>query len=189
MPCSISSSRTSIRCICCWNWERSRRCIKSPEPLYCSSPPGIRCFAPVPLVTSMNLSPMSVSEVVSAVESSVMLVKRSRSMRHGDFDHAVGLIGTGKFHQADLADADAIHAHRRTSRHAGGIRQVEIDLRLGLEEGAAGEQVRPASPESAVPPESRRKRETSPNSPAQGTAFTSDCTATLHGNAGYNESV
>src|ERR1035437_7534351 len=149
----------------------------------------MRCLAPVPLVTSMNLSPMMVSEVVSAVESSLMLGSRSRptlmvtlitrlgslepesSTRvtlptpmqigigggfgggivvdagqpvapdaHGDFDNAIGLIGTGKFHPGDLADADAIHAHGRTGRNAGGIRQIEVDLNLGLQEGAAGEQ-------------------------------------------------
>src|ERR1035437_5407031 len=158
LPCSMSSSRSSIRCICFWNWAISTRCIKSPEPLNWSSPPGIRWLAPVPLVTSMNLSPMIVSVAVSAVESPVMLANRSRPMlmvtlttrfaslepesstRITFLDHAICLIGTGKFHQDNLADADAIHAHRRTRRHAGGIRQEEVDLSLGLQEGAAGEQ-------------------------------------------------
>jgi hypothetical protein len=60
---------------------------------------------------------------------------------HGDFDHTVWFIGTGKFHEADLAHADAIDANWRSGRDACGIRQVEIDLSLGLQEGAAGQKV------------------------------------------------
>src|ERR1017187_8571948 len=60
LPPSMSSSVSSIKCICCWNWAISRRCMTSPEPLKRSSPPGMRWVAPVPLVTSTNLSPTMV---------------------------------------------------------------------------------------------------------------------------------
>ena len=142
LPRSMSSSRSSIRCMCCWNCARSRRCIRSPEPL-------IPEFAARRQVlgagSAGDIDEFIADDGIGSCLGGGIVGDAGQPVAldgHGDFDHAIGLIGIGKFHRADFADADAVHAHRRARRHAGGIRQVEVDLGFGLEEGAPGEQVR-----------------------------------------------
>ena len=53
--------------------------INSGEPLNLISEPGARCCGLVPLVMSTNLSPIGLSELDWAVESIVILSRRSRS--------------------------------------------------------------------------------------------------------------
>ena len=141
LPWSMSSSRSSIRCICCWNWERSSRCHQFSRAFVLEftarhQVSGAGTAGDIDeLIADKRIGSGLGGGIVGDADQPVAFDG------HRDFDHAIGLIGTGKFHPAHLADTDAVHAHRRTRRNAGGVRQVDVDLRLGLQEGAARQQV------------------------------------------------